>query len=212
MLSNRLYARPLQSWALSVFFNFFNSKKWFHCIFYQINNLFLQQSYLKSPLPVKLKKLKNTESAQLWRPDLADICYLGHGNSHDGPAVDWHADLHVKDEQVFEGSRHGHGLSLPAVAGPAGLSLPAVGLGGQRGGEEVVEEICLQVFCVLCNANRLADVFACGLLAHLICQGIYLTFHFDLTTNARRSTSPYWEDPDLTIILNTFKRFRPACC
>ena len=49
-------------------------------IFYQVNNLFLHQSYLKSPLPVKLtwkkmqkksfflvNKLKNTESAQLWK-------------------------------------------------------------------------------------------------------------------------------------------------
>ena len=26
-----------QSWALSVFFNFFNNKKWFFCIFYQVN-------------------------------------------------------------------------------------------------------------------------------------------------------------------------------
>ena len=29
-------------------------KKWFYCIFYQVNNLFLHQSYLKSPLPAKL--------------------------------------------------------------------------------------------------------------------------------------------------------------
>ena len=43
-----------QSWALSVFFNFFNYKKWFSCIFFQMNNLFLHQSYLKSPLTVKL--------------------------------------------------------------------------------------------------------------------------------------------------------------
>ena len=43
-----------QSWALSVFFNFFNNKKWLFCIFYQVNNLFLHQSYLKSSLPVKL--------------------------------------------------------------------------------------------------------------------------------------------------------------
>ena len=43
-----------QSWALSVFFNFFNNKKLFFCIFYQVNNLFLLQSYLKSLLPVKL--------------------------------------------------------------------------------------------------------------------------------------------------------------
>ena len=43
-----------KSWALSVFFNFSNNKKWCVCIFYQLNNLFLHQSYLKCPLPVKL--------------------------------------------------------------------------------------------------------------------------------------------------------------
>ena len=42
------------SWALSVFFNFFNNKKLFFFIFYKVNNLFLHQSYLKSPLPIKL--------------------------------------------------------------------------------------------------------------------------------------------------------------
>ena len=36
------------------FLHFFNNKKWFYCIFHQINNLFLHQSNLKSPLPVKL--------------------------------------------------------------------------------------------------------------------------------------------------------------
>ena len=68
-----------QSWALEVFLNLFNNKKLFFCIFYQVNNLFLHQSYLKSPLPDKIKfiknvknhfllvkKLKNTESAHLW--------------------------------------------------------------------------------------------------------------------------------------------------
>ena len=45
-----------QSWALSVFFHFFNNKKWFFCTFYQVDNLFLHQSYLKSPLPVKLTR------------------------------------------------------------------------------------------------------------------------------------------------------------
>ena len=44
----------LQSWALSVFLKFFNNKKWYFGIFYQANNLFLHQSYLQSPLPVKL--------------------------------------------------------------------------------------------------------------------------------------------------------------
>ena len=43
-----------QSWALAVFFNLINNKKLFFCIFYQVNNLFLHQSYLKSPLPVKV--------------------------------------------------------------------------------------------------------------------------------------------------------------
>ena len=43
-----------QSWALEVFFNFFNKKKWIYCIFYKVNNLYLHQSYLKSPFPVKL--------------------------------------------------------------------------------------------------------------------------------------------------------------
>ena len=43
-----------QSRALSVFFNFFNNKKLFLCIFYKVNNIFLHQSCLKSPLPVEL--------------------------------------------------------------------------------------------------------------------------------------------------------------
>ena len=43
-----------QSWALSVFFYFFHNKGWFFGIFYKDDNLFLHQSYLKSPLPVKL--------------------------------------------------------------------------------------------------------------------------------------------------------------
>ena len=36
-----------QSWALEVFFNFFNNKNCFFAFFYQVNNLFLHQSYLK---------------------------------------------------------------------------------------------------------------------------------------------------------------------
>ena len=36
--------------AAVAFFNFFNNNKWFYCIFYQINNLFLHQSYLKPKL------------------------------------------------------------------------------------------------------------------------------------------------------------------
>ena len=35
-------------------FEFKNNKKGFVCIFYQVNNLFLHRSYLKSPLPGKL--------------------------------------------------------------------------------------------------------------------------------------------------------------
>ena len=50
-----VHLQDIQSWALSVFLNFFNNKKWFFCSFKNhINNLFLHQSYLKSPLPVKL--------------------------------------------------------------------------------------------------------------------------------------------------------------
>ena len=36
------------------FLNFSIIKNVFFCIFYQVNNLFLHQSYLNSPLPVKL--------------------------------------------------------------------------------------------------------------------------------------------------------------
>ena len=35
------------------FLNFFNNKKWFFSIFYQVNNPFLHQSYLKSPHPIQ---------------------------------------------------------------------------------------------------------------------------------------------------------------
>ena len=51
---DKVFIAQWQSWALSVFFNFFNNIKWFYCIFDQINNLCLHQSYLKSPLQVKL--------------------------------------------------------------------------------------------------------------------------------------------------------------
>ena len=44
----------LQSWALDVSLNFFNNKKFFFFIFYQVSNLFFHQSYIKSPLSVKL--------------------------------------------------------------------------------------------------------------------------------------------------------------
>ena len=66
-----------QSWALLVFFIFSIIKNYFVAFFYHVNNLFLHQSYLKSPLPVSqinlirnaknhfslLKNFKNTESA-----------------------------------------------------------------------------------------------------------------------------------------------------
>ena len=69
---------PEQSWALSVVLNFFNNKKSFFCIFYQVNSLFLNRVLFKKPTPslinlvrnakinfALLKKWKNTESAQL---------------------------------------------------------------------------------------------------------------------------------------------------
>ena len=52
-LRSWLHVERGQSWALEVFFNFFNNK-WFFGIFYKVNDLFLNQAYLKSPLPVKL--------------------------------------------------------------------------------------------------------------------------------------------------------------
>ena len=39
---------PSPELTLSVTLNFCNNKKWFYCIFYQINNQFLHQSYLKA--------------------------------------------------------------------------------------------------------------------------------------------------------------------
>ena len=51
-----------QSWALPVFFYFFNNKKWFFCTFYKINNLFLHQSYLKTPTPSQISLIKNARS------------------------------------------------------------------------------------------------------------------------------------------------------
>ena len=51
---NFLKIMNYQSWALPVIFHFFTNKKLFFCTFYKVNNLFLHQSYLKSPLPVKL--------------------------------------------------------------------------------------------------------------------------------------------------------------
>ena len=47
VVCNKLCIR--QSWALPVFFHFFNNQKLFFCTFYKVNNLLLHQSYLKSP-------------------------------------------------------------------------------------------------------------------------------------------------------------------
>ena len=59
------------------------------CIFYQVNNQFLHQSYLKSPVPsqinliknaknqfLSVKKLKNTSSAQLCNRHLTLVIFL----------------------------------------------------------------------------------------------------------------------------------------
>ena len=54
----------LQSWALPVFFHFFNNRKWFCCTFYQVNNLFLHQSYLKSPAtPSQINLIKKSKKS-----------------------------------------------------------------------------------------------------------------------------------------------------
>ena len=54
-----------QSWALPVFYHFFNNKKWFFCTFYQVNNLFLHQSYLKSPIPSQINLTKKCKKSFL---------------------------------------------------------------------------------------------------------------------------------------------------
>ena len=53
-----------QRWALSVFLNFFKNKKWLFCIFYQVDNLFLHQSYLNSQSWARTSKFhfRTTES------------------------------------------------------------------------------------------------------------------------------------------------------
>ena len=86
-----------QSWALSVFFNIFNNKKWFFWIFYKLKpisapvlfkkptpsqiNLIKKCKLLKSYF-LLLTKLKNTESAQHWGParlfvELRQASYTG---------------------------------------------------------------------------------------------------------------------------------------
>ena len=81
---NKKKVAHLQSWALSVFLKMFNNKKLFLLHFYQVNNIFLHQSCLKSPLPVKwtwkkMRKIifyygKNLKipqvpsSGPIWRP------------------------------------------------------------------------------------------------------------------------------------------------
>ena len=49
------------------FFNFFNNKNDFYCTFYHINNLFLHQSYLKNPLPVKLTWYEKQKKHLSWK-------------------------------------------------------------------------------------------------------------------------------------------------
>ena len=78
----------LQSWALSVFFNFFNNKKWF-CIFYLVNltgsglfksdwcrNRFLTIYKMKKNHFLLLKIFKNTGSAQLWKLECCLAAFL----------------------------------------------------------------------------------------------------------------------------------------
>ena len=67
-----------QSWALDVFLNFFNNKKWFFAFFIKLTWLgvgFLNRTGAEIGINLienaknsffLLKKLKNTESAQLW--------------------------------------------------------------------------------------------------------------------------------------------------
>ena len=47
-------SKTIRAGHFRYFLNFFNNKKLFCLHFFQVNNLFLHQSYLKSPLPVKL--------------------------------------------------------------------------------------------------------------------------------------------------------------
>ena len=51
-----------QSWALSVFFNFFNNKKWLFCIFYQVDNLFTAPALFKKPTPSQINLIKNVNN------------------------------------------------------------------------------------------------------------------------------------------------------
>ena len=83
------------------FFTFDHQMIFLH--FFQVNNLLLHQSYLKSPLPVKLtwwnmqkthflllKKLKTTSSAHLW----LKFRHEQHQLSRPGPAVLRHVHRH----------------------------------------------------------------------------------------------------------------------
>ena len=77
-----------QSWALPVFFNFFNNKKWFYCTFYKVNNRFLHQSYLKSPLPVKLTWQKMQKIIfNLWKilkiPEVPSSVQIDEADKHE---------------------------------------------------------------------------------------------------------------------------------
>ena len=66
-----------QSWALEVSLNIFTKKKWFLGFFYQVNNLFLHQSFLKSPFPVKLT----------WQKMQKFIFYLWKKNIESGQRI-----------------------------------------------------------------------------------------------------------------------------
>ena len=55
------YTYYLQSWALSVFLNFFNHKTIIFCMFYEDNNLNLHKSYLQKPTPSQINLIKNAK-------------------------------------------------------------------------------------------------------------------------------------------------------
>ena len=57
------YYHYLQSWALSVFFYFFNNKNWVFCILHQVNNLYLCTSPIKKPTPSQNKLDKNCKKS-----------------------------------------------------------------------------------------------------------------------------------------------------
>ena len=56
------YKKKVQSWALEVFLNFFNDKKWFFCIFYQVNNLISAPVLFKKSIPSQINLIKNSKN------------------------------------------------------------------------------------------------------------------------------------------------------